>query len=727
VLLTIVLVVIRHQAWVRPCLRSILDQAVGDVDVLVVDNASTDHAVRIVAEVAAAESSVRLERLEAKVPQSVALQTGANEACGEYVWFLDPADLALAGGLRRVVEALDGRPDVLLVREVIRDLYGKEVAGPEPGRRPLLRDRVFRRDDARSLLTLWAGGFAQVPVATAVLARATSVVTVPQPVVAHRDLPAAVVRQWEQDDPFDVFAAYDAAFAALDSAARDAVPSGSPASPTALDPEADQPRSELAKSMLAHQRSLLSRVPAGRRREFFHLMSASMATQSGGLQRPRRRAARAELDAIAANRYDVYSGLRRRHRTRTSGLPAMIGRARRKMRDLPRSRAALRARGLSAWYAWQRRRPLVGDLAVYMAYWGGACSCNPRAIYEKARELVPEVRGVWVVKPGSVAAAPPEADHVVLGTAAYYRLMARATFFVNNVNFANDIVKRPGQLHLQTHHGTPLKTMGLDLAQAKHSTLGINLRRLMARVERWDISVSANEFSTEIWERVYPSGTYRSIETGYPRNDVLVNHTAEHRDRVRAELGLEPEQTAVIYAPTHREYVKEYLPLLDVDALAESLGPSHVILVRQHYFYAPGGIAPGSGHVRDVSSHPSIEDLSIASDVLVTDYSSLMFDYAVLDRPIVVYAPDWSTYRSERGTYFDLMAEPPGAVTATQEGLTDLLRTGEQASAANTALRQKFRAKFCALEDGRAAERVVRAVWPAQPHDAASLCRSTVE
>jgi CDP-glycerol glycerophosphotransferase len=564
-------------------------------------------------------------------------------------------------------------------------------------------------------------------VATAILARATTVVAVPQPVVAHRDLPAAVVHQWEQDDPFDVFAAYDAAFAELADAATGAVPSASPASAVALDPEADQPSLQLAKSMLAHQRSLLALVPARRRREFFQLMSASVATHGGGPQRPRGRVARAELDAIAANRYDVYTGLTRRHRTRSSGLRAKIGRARRKMRELPRSRAALRSRGLSAWYAWQRRRPLVGDLAVYMAYWGGACSCNPRAIYEKSRELVPEVRGVWVVKPGSEAAVPPGADHVVLGTAAYYRLMARATFFVNNVNFANDIVKRPGQLHLQTHHGTPLKTMGLDLAQAKHSSLGINLHRLMSRVARWDISVSANEFSTEIWERVYPSGTYRSIETGYPRNDVLVNHTAQHRERVRAELGIESEQTAVIYAPTHREYVKEYVPLLDVEALAESLGPSHVILVRQHYFYAPGGVAPDSGNVRDVSSYPSIEDLSIASDVLVTDYSSLMFDYAVLDRPIVVYAPDWSTYRSERGTYFDLMAEPPGAVSATQEGLTDLLRAGDQASAANTALRQRFRAKFCALEDGRAAERVVRAVWPARARDAVSGRSTMVE
>jgi CDP-glycerol glycerophosphotransferase len=115
-----------------------------------------------------------------------------------------------------------------------------------------------------------------------------------------------------------------------------------------------------------------------------------------------------------------------------------------------------------------------------------------------------------------------------------------------------------------------------------------------------------------------------------------------------------------------------------------------------------------------VASYPSIEDLSIASDMLVTDYSSLMFDYAVLDRPIVVYAPDWEQYRTERGTYFDLMAEPPGAIATNQAELTEVLRSGTAVDAHSAALRATFRDRFCALEDGRAAERVVRRIWPAR-------------
>ena len=181
---------------------------------------------------------------------------------------------------------------------------------------------------------------------------------------------------------------------------------------------------------------------------------------------------------------------------------------------------------------------------------------------------------------------------------------------------------------------------------------------------------------------------------------------------MRAELGIAPGQKAVIYAPTHREYTKEYVPLVDLDELVAALPEHFVVLMRAHYFYGGDAASAAGPRVIDVAAHPSIEDLSIASDLLVTDYSSLMFDYAVLDRPIVIYAPDWETYRTERGTYFDLLAEPPGAVATTQAELTDVLRSGRAEDADSAALRRTFRSRYCSLEDGRAAERVVRRLWP---------------
>jgi len=180
----------------------------------------------------------------------------------------------------------------------------------------------------------------------------------------------------------------------------------------------------------------------------------------------------------------------------------------------------------------------------------------------------------------------------------------------------------------------------------------------------------------------------------------------------------------LLYAPTHREYERGFRSLLDTIQLAEALGDEWVILSRAHYFYDTGQpVGPiADGRVIDVTSHGSIEQLCVAADVLVTDYSSVMFDYGVLDRPIVIYAPDWDTYRSLRGTYFDLLAEPPGVVCRTPDEVADALVSGGYASDVAAKARRSFRSRFCAWDDGRAAERVVRRVFlgedPVSPAEA---------
>jgi CDP-glycerol glycerophosphotransferase len=272
-----------------------------------------------------------------------------------------------------------------------------------------------------------------------------------------------------------------------------------------------------------------------------------------------------------------------------------------------------------------------------------------------------------------------------------------------------------------THHGTPLKRMGLDLARSPVTAARMDFPALLRRAQRWDFSVSQNPFSSVIWERVFPT-PFESIESGYPRNDVLATATDDDVRAIRARLGIEPGQTAVLYAPTHREYASGYVHVLDLAKVAEALGPDHVLLARLHYFYGEDPVLRElhrQGRVRDVAAHPSIEELSLAADALVTDYSSLMFDYAVLDRPIVIHAPDWETYRTVRGTYFDLMREPPGVVTRTEGELADALRSRAAWGEDATRLRAAFRERFCALDDGRAAERVVRRVWLGERRPAA--------
>jgi CDP-glycerol glycerophosphotransferase len=387
----------------------------------------------------------------------------------------------------------------------------------------------------------------------------------------------------------------------------------------------------------------------------------------------------------------------------------------------------VRREALRLYYRAQLRAPIEPDLAVFASYWYRGYSCNPRAIYEKLREEAPWVRGVWIVKREHAGSMPAGVDYVVPSTRAYYQLLARAKYFVNNANFPNELVKRPGTVHVQTHHGTPLKTMGLDLREAYFAGGRMNFDRLLERVARWDYSISSNSFSTEIWKRVYP-GRYETLEVGYPRNDALVNATEADVREIRERLGVAPGQRAILFAPTHREYLADYVSTVDLARLAEALGPDFVILARLHYFYGEttaAHAASGAGIV-DVSRHPSIEYLCLAADVLLTDYSSIMFDYAVLDRPIVIHAPDWETYREKRGTYFDLLAEPPGVVTRTDDELADALRSGAAWSEEADRLRAAFRARFASLDDGRASERVVRRVWGGEPAGELEAARSPV-
>ncbi|MET9804030.1 CDP-glycerol glycerophosphotransferase family protein [Streptomyces sp. NPDC006368] len=382
-------------------------------------------------------------------------------------------------------------------------------------------------------------------------------------------------------------------------------------------------------------------------------------------------------------------------------------------RDL-RTAAAIRAEQAAAVRTRRRyhralRRRVDQDLAVFSAYWDRGVHCNPAAIAAELAELAPDIHRVWIVEESRVPLLRPGTDHVVPGTARYWDVLARAKYLVNNVNFPNGVIKRPGSVHVQTHHGTPLKRMGVDQRDHPAAAQGLNFDTLLERIDRWDYSLSANSHSTEVWARAYPSG-YRSLDYGYPRNDVYYRATGDDVLAARARLGIEPGRRAILYAPTHRDHEARWTPRLDLPRLADRLGDDTVLLVRGHYFHDR---LPGPRHPRvlDVTGWDPVEDLALAADVLVTDYSSIMFDYANLDRPIVIHADDWETYTRVRGVYFDLTAEAPGPVARDQHELTDILTSPAWRDEAARKQRHDFRLRFCEYDDGRAAERVVRRVF----------------
>ncbi|MFE0176382.1 CDP-glycerol glycerophosphotransferase family protein [Streptomyces sp. NPDC059002] len=446
-----------------------------------------------------------------------------------------------------------------------------------------------------------------------------------------------------------------------------------------------------------------ARLPSGADRRHFFRRAAKLYRlhRPAGFRRPSGSLG-VQHRLLASGRYAAFCLLR----GAKNRLPGLVGPTLQRLRrGVQRYRHPYRA---------FLKRPVDADLAVFSAYWGRGYACNPAAIHAAARRLAPHIRTVFLVGDASGAAQLPDGvEGVVIGSRRYWEVMATAKYTFNNVNFEMAVKKRPGTVHVQTQHGTPLKRMGVDQVEYPAAAAAAGpLGKLLQRVDRWDFNISSNHHSTEVWERAYP-GAYESLDVGYPRNDAFYSATADDVAAIRKRLGVPDHRIAVLYAPTHRDYRTDFATQLDLPAFCDALGEEYVVLLRAHHFYeGSAGLEEvvRSGKLIDVTEHRSPEEVCLASDALITDYSSIMFDYANLDRPIVVYADDWDIYRETRGVYFDLLAEPPGAVARTQDELTRIFRGGAWEGARAARLRRTFRERFCDLDDGLAAERVVRRV-----------------
>ncbi|WP_052681295.1 bifunctional glycosyltransferase/CDP-glycerol:glycerophosphate glycerophosphotransferase [Saccharothrix sp. ST-888] len=700
------------------------DRAVGaEVEVIAVDDRSPDGCGAILDEYAARDPRLQVLHLAENQGLGGARTAGLAEARGRYVWFVDSDDWLPAGALAAVVAELrrehdSDRPvDVLLTD--FTHVYPDGATEPNPWRHlltgsPLAEgctareqpglmqtvmavwNKVFRREFLLDLdVSFGRGYYEDISVTYPAMVTARRLRYLDRSCYTYRRGRPGAITNTASPKHADAFAQYDAIFTFLDrkgigTAGQDALRN------LVFDRTVKQ-------ALTIYDTPGL--VPTGLRGDFFHRIGRHFDRhRPAGYRYPAGlRGIQYRLVATGSRR--TYSELRR-----TKRIPRSLRRRARAM--APTVRKGVRSGARYAAYNTFRRLPLDENLAVYAAYWHRGYACNPAAIYEKARELAPQVRGVWVVETRAQAAGlPAGVPYVVVNTPAYLRAMATAKYFVNNVNFPHTMAKRPGTVHVQTQHGTPLKSMGMDLRQYPIAADGMDFDRLREAVDRWDFLVSPNPHTSEHFSRAFP-GRYELLETGYPRNDLLAEATAAKVAAVRRLLGLAEGQRVVLYAPTHREGQGGYLPLLDVGELAERLGPGYTLLVRTHYFHTGGAGEPAAGagaaRIVDVSAHPSVEELCLAADALVTDYSSVMFDYAVLDRPMVVFAPDWAEYCRVRGVYFDLLATPPGAVATETAEVADALLAGDPQPGARAA----FRERFCPWDDGRAAERVVRRIFP---------------
>ena len=352
---------------------------------------------------------------------------------------------------------------------------------------------------------------------------------------------------------------------------------------------------------------------------------------------------------------------------------------------------------------------------VYNSF-GGRYSDNPRAIYESLVARDRELTHVWLADPLHKHGFPDDVDTVQFGGEQCLHALETADVVISNTHIELEWTKAPGAIYLQTWHGTPLKHIHFDVLWAPPGRLDY----LTLDVNRWDHLLSPNEASTGPLRQAF-GFTGDIAETGYPRNDVLNSPAKDEvRARVRRELGIGDDKKVVLYTPTWRDDLRDehgnqdFALHLDLDEFAERLGDDHVLLLRLHYMIS-GRLGPVEApNVHDVSFHPDVSELYLAADVMITDYSSTMFDFAVTGKPLLFYTYDLAHYRDTlRGFYFDFHLRAPGPLLHTSSEIVDALADLDAVRSEYQPAYTRFQERFCHLEDGHATERVLDRFFPA--------------
>ncbi|WP_329037870.1 bifunctional glycosyltransferase family 2 protein/CDP-glycerol:glycerophosphate glycerophosphotransferase [Streptomyces sp. NBC_00178] len=391
------------------------------------------------------------------------------------------------------------------------------------------------------------------------------------------------------------------------------------------------------------------------------------------------------------------------------------------VRALGRRRDRLHARGLkvSVYRSWFLRLPVRRGSVVFESHMGSCYGDSPRAVHEEVRARGLRLRCVWAYA-DTPEGFPADARLVRRWSWRYLWALARAEYWVDNQGFPQNLDKPRGTTYLQTWHGSAYKRMGFDETRVRMQNAP-QRERLQQAVGRFDHFLVRSPHDERTLARAYRLPEETLLRTGYPRNDVLLAARARTeaegrlpRPELAARLGLPDHRKVVLYAPTFRGGPgrrRRQRLLLDAARFAERFGDTYTLLVRAHYLEAASLPPCPPGSVVDVSDHHDVSELLALTDVLVTDYSSIMFDFALLDRPIVLFAPDLDAYAAERGSYFDLREKAPGPVAATEEELFTVLARLKSADTGFQDRRAAFATEFGAYDRGDAARTVVDTVF----------------
>ena len=365
---------------------------------------------------------------------------------------------------------------------------------------------------------------------------------------------------------------------------------------------------------------------------------------------------------------------------------------------------------------------LDNRLVYFRTFSGRGYSDSPKAMYEYML-TAPEYkdfRFVWCFKEPEKYAYLRDngrTELVKFRSKADNKALRKAKYWITNYRMLNHQYPRKGQIYLQCWHGTPLKRLGYDILESDNAmnSLAEIKEKYRTDAEKFAYILSPSPFATDkfatAWNLNETGQRDKIIEEGYPRNDKLITATAEDRDAIRKQLGVEGKKV-ILYAPTWRDNQHTsgqgytYKTEVDFDRLQRELGDEYVILFRAHYLVANSfDFERYNGFVQNVSDYGDINDLYIASDILVTDYSSVFFDYANLERPVIFYMYDLEHYANEMRGFYLSLDELPGPIVKDEGALIKEIKAADKWKPDEKYI--SFRERFNPYEDGNSSKRVL--------------------
>ncbi len=366
-----------------------------------------------------------------------------------------------------------------------------------------------------------------------------------------------------------------------------------------------------------------------------------------------------------------------------------------------------------------RKLPMKKNWICFESFLGKQYADSCKYIYEYLlRNYKKDYKFIWIINDDTVK-IPGNPTRVHRFSLKYFYYMTRSKYWVNNMRQPKWYPKRKGNVFLETWHGTPLKKLVFDMEDV-YSASPTYKAEVYSQSRKWDYLVSDNPFSTEVFQSCFMFPKEKILEYGYPRND-LMHHPKKDKiaEKIRKKVGVPEGKKTILYAPTWRDdeyYGKgqyKFKLQLDLKRLREEFGKEYVILLRTHYFIADSLDVTGvEDFAINVSKYSDITELYLISDICITDYSSVFFDYANLKRPILFFTYDLEKYRDVlRGFYIDIEKEIPGPLLYTNDEVVDAIKNIDKIKEQYHDRYEEFYHRFCSLDDGHAAKRIVEKVF----------------